>query len=140
MATLSTVVERTLPEPGTTYPDAIDENYFNFLKEHINTLEANNSRDVQERISNGSLKKLLIVGGIYTEGVPIEYVNLVLEAITELADDKGELNGMFWLIQQSSARVYLQPRNRISSDQQHIGNIWIFDEHGYLQLFMVKKQ
>jgi hypothetical protein len=139
MATLTASTEPTLPEPGTIYPDNIDESYFNYLREHIGALENSNSSQVHERISYGALKNLYVVDGLYAEGVPVEYIDIVSDGITELADDTGTLNCIFWLIQQSAARVYLQPRNRISSGNKHIGNIWIFGEDGYLHLFMVKQ-
>ena len=137
MATLSTIHDHTLPEPGTIYPDAIDEHHFKYLGEHISTIEGNNSQDVHTRITGGSLKKVSTVDGLYTEGVPIEYLNIILDSMDEVASDENQLNCMLWLIQNTSARVYIQPRNRISSGEKHIGNIWIFSEGGFVQLFMV---
>ncbi len=137
MATLSTVHETTLPELGTIYPDTLDERYFKYLREHINTIEANNEGDVQDRINGGALKKVCTVDGLYTEGVPVEYLDIILDSIDELASDDGQLNCMMWLLQKTSARVYVQPRHRISSGDKHIGNIWIFDKGGFLQLFVV---
>ena len=138
MATLSDIQEQTLPEPGAIYPDIIDERYFNFLQKHIGTIEANNQHDVQQRISLGALKKVYTSYGLCTEGVPFEYLELILEGIEQIASDDNKLDCMMWLIQPSSARVYLQQRNRISSGKEHIGNIWIFNTDGYVQLFMVK--
>jgi hypothetical protein len=138
MSTLSTVHEQTLPAPGTIYPDTVDERCFNYLREHINTFEADNDNHVQDRITAGSIKKVSTVDGLYAEGVPKEYLGAVVDGIDELASDDKQLNCILWLIQKTSARVYVQPRNRISSGDKHIGNIWIFSEGGFVQLFMVK--
>lgn len=137
MSTLSTVHEQTLPAPGTIYPDTIDERYFKYLREHISAIEADNNQDVQDRITAGCLKKVSTIEGLYTEGVPNKYLNIILDGIDELASDDKQLNCMMWLLQKTSARVYVQPRNRISSGDKHIGNIWIFSEGGFVQLFMV---
>lgn len=137
MATLSAIQEQTLPNPGTIYPDTVDDRYFDFLYEHIGVIEMKNEADVQQRISAGGLKKVSTSHGLYTEGVPVEYLDLVLESIVELACDDNQLDCMLWLVQQSSARVYLQQRNHISSGKEHIGNIWIVDEAGFIQLFKV---
>jgi hypothetical protein len=128
----------SLPQPGTIYPDVIDERNFNFLKQHIGSIEAGNDNDILERISAGSIKKLFTESGLYVEGVPVEYINIVIESVAELAQDDQKLDCMFWLIQQSTYRVYLQPRHRISSGNKHIGNIWIFNEKECFGLFMVK--
>jgi len=138
MSTLYTVHEQTLPAPGTIYPDTVDERNFNYLREHISAIEADNGSCVQDRITAGCLKKVSTVEGLYAEGVPIEYLGAVLDGIDELASDDKQLNCILWLIQKTSARVYVQPRNRISSGDKHIGNIWIFSEDGFVQLFMVK--
>lgn len=140
MATLSTIQEQTLPNPGTIYPDTVDDRYFDFLYEHIGTMEMNNDLDVKKRISVGSLKKVSTIYGLYTEGVPVEYLDLVLEGTVELACDNNQLDCMLWLVQQSSTRVYLQQRNHVSSGKEHIGNIWIVDDHGFIQLFKVKSK
>ena len=137
MSTLSTVHEQTLPAPGTIYPDTIDESNFKYLREHISDIEADNDSNVQDRIAAGSIKKVSTVEGLYTEGVPNEYLNIILDGIDELASDDKQLNCMMWLLQKTSARVYVQPRNRISSGDKHIGNIWIFSEDGFVHLFMV---
>jgi hypothetical protein len=139
MSTLSVIYEQTLPQTGTIYPDTVDERYFDYLREHISTIEANNEGYVRDRITTGCLKKVSTADGLYTEGVPIEYINIILDGIDELASDDNQLNSMLWLLQKTSARVYVQPRNRISSGDKHIGNIWIFDKDGFVQLFMVKQ-
>jgi hypothetical protein len=138
MATLSTIQEQTLPAPGTIYPDTTDQHYFKYLTENIGNIENNNEIDIQSRISEGCLKKVYTNDGLYTEGVPVEYINIIFDAITEIAKDDTTLDCMMWLVQASSIRVYLQPRNRISSGKKHIGNIWIFTEDGFVQLYMVK--
>ncbi len=129
----------SLPQPGTVYPDITDEHNFNFLKKHISSIEASNDQEVQERITNGAIKKVVAVSGFYVEGVPSNYTDIVLDSIEEFAQDDCQLDCMFWLLQQSNLRVYLQPRHRISSGDKHIGNIWIFCEKGFSGLFMVKK-
>jgi hypothetical protein len=137
MYTLYTVHEQTLPAPGTIYPDTVDERNFKYLREHIGAIEADNDSCVQDRITAGCLKKVSTIEGLYTEGVPNEYLNIILDGIDELASDDKQLNSMMWLLQKTAARVYVQPRNRISSGDKHIGNIWIFSEDGFVQLFMV---
>jgi len=137
MSTLSNIHEQTLPAPGTIYPDTVDERNFNYIREHISAIEADNDSCVQDRITAGSLKKVSTIDGLYTEGVPNEYLNTILDGIDELASDDKQLNCMMWLLQKTAARVYVQPRNRISSGDKHIGNIWIFGEDGFVQLFMV---
>ena len=137
MATLSNIHEQTLPASGTIYPDTVDERNFNYLRENISAIEADNGSCVQDRITAGCLKKVSTVEGLYTEGVPNEYLNIILDGIDELASDDKQLNCILWLIQKTSSRVYVQPRNRISSGDKHIGNIWIFSEDGFVQLFMV---
>lgn len=140
MATLSTVHEQTLPDPGTIYPDTIDECTFKYIREHIDSLEASNHLDVDYRISAGCLKKVFSTSGLYTEGVPIEYLDIILDSIDELAVEDNQLNCMLWLVQQSALRVYIQSRNRISSGKQHIGNVWIVDTEGGVHLFIIKSQ
>jgi hypothetical protein len=133
MATVSSI-----PPAGSIYPDQIDTANFNYIGKHIAKLEQTNHYTVQERIRKGYLKKLF-VDNLYTEGVPNTHFNVIREAIEELLYDDNKLNCMLWINQTShNCRVYIQPRNYISSGEKHIGDIWIFYANNTVDLYMVK--
>jgi hypothetical protein len=133
MATVSVI-----PPTGSIYPDKIDTINFSYITKQMSKLEQTNHYSLQERIRKGCLKKLF-VGNLYTEGVPNTHFTVIREAIEELSYDDNKLNCMLWINQTShNSRVYIQPRNYISSGEKHIGNIWIFYANETVDLYMVK--
>jgi hypothetical protein len=127
-----------IPPAGSIYPDKIDTINFDYIAKHIAKLEQTNHYSVQERIRKGCLKKMS-VENLYTEGVPNTHFSVIREAIEELSYDDHKLNCMLWINQTShNSRLYIQPRNYISSGQKHIGNIWIFYANNTVDLYMVK--
>jgi hypothetical protein len=124
--------------PGAIYADKIDLANFNYITKQIYKLEQTNHYSVQERLRKGCLKKLF-VDNLYTEGVPNSHFSVIREAIEELSYDDYTLNHMFGIKHNShNSRVYVQPRNYISSGEKHIGDIWIFYANGTVDLYIVK--
>jgi hypothetical protein len=127
------------PPPSSVYADKIDLANFNYITKQISKLEQTNHYSVQERLRKGCLKKLF-VDNLYTEGVPSSHFSVIREVVEELSyDDDYTLNHIFGIKHNShNSRVYIQPRNYISSGQKHIGNIWIFYSNGTVELYIIK--